>query len=300
MTSNINPNNINGAYPVAGQDNNSQGFRDNFTNTKNNFQYAANEITDLQNKVIVSSALTGGQSIEVQNNMLGAPLTNFIMSDVSTPTVSLGVLSGSVIIDFAAGHFQTVTTGASLSLDFTNLPPAGQTGSLIVQFTVTNTAYTVTLPSIVTINTYGIQGLNPSTNIMSFNATGVYTIGFLTSDGGTTMMLTNLTSTLIPFNPSGETIANGANVNTGVTSTRIDTTSGAQTCTLNAAVLGSTKVFSMIADGGDMVMTVANAGWVANNASGTATFTSKGQGYILRWTNDSAWFCIGNNGVTFG
>jgi len=56
----------------------------------------------------------------------------------------------------------------------------------------------------------------------------------------------------------------------------------------------------MIADGGDMVMTVANAGWVANNASGTATFTSKGQGCILHWTNDSAWFCIGNNGVTFG
>jgi hypothetical protein len=50
MTSAINPNNIDGAYPVAGQDNNSQGFRDNFTNTKTNFEYAASEITDLQNK----------------------------------------------------------------------------------------------------------------------------------------------------------------------------------------------------------------------------------------------------------
>ena len=28
---------IDGAYPVAGQDNNSQGFRDNFTNTNSNF-----------------------------------------------------------------------------------------------------------------------------------------------------------------------------------------------------------------------------------------------------------------------
>ena len=57
MASQINPNDIDGAYPVAGQDNNSQGFRDNFTNTKTNFQYAADEITDLQNNVLLKSAL---------------------------------------------------------------------------------------------------------------------------------------------------------------------------------------------------------------------------------------------------
>ena len=38
MTSQINFNNIDGTYPIAGQDNSSQGFRDNFTNTKNNFE----------------------------------------------------------------------------------------------------------------------------------------------------------------------------------------------------------------------------------------------------------------------
>ena len=48
MSSNINPNNIDGTYPIAGQDNNSQGFRDNFTNTKLNFTFAATEITALQ------------------------------------------------------------------------------------------------------------------------------------------------------------------------------------------------------------------------------------------------------------
>ena len=48
MASNINPNNIDGAYPVAGQDNNSQGFRDNFTNIKTNFQFTEDEINDLQ------------------------------------------------------------------------------------------------------------------------------------------------------------------------------------------------------------------------------------------------------------
>lgn len=51
MSSNINPNNINGNFPVAGQDNDSQGFRDNFTNILNNFSFAASEVTDLQNSV---------------------------------------------------------------------------------------------------------------------------------------------------------------------------------------------------------------------------------------------------------
>ena len=56
MTSAINPNNIDGAYPVAGQDNNSQGFRDNFTSTKVNFQFAADEITALQNTSVFTNA----------------------------------------------------------------------------------------------------------------------------------------------------------------------------------------------------------------------------------------------------
>ena len=48
MTSSINPNNIDITFPVAGQDNDSQGFRDNFTNLKTSLQYAKDEIEDLQ------------------------------------------------------------------------------------------------------------------------------------------------------------------------------------------------------------------------------------------------------------
>jgi hypothetical protein len=72
MSSNINPNNIDGTYPIAGQDNNSQGFRDNFTQTKVNFQYAADEINDLQAKGIFKAALTGSAGLD--NNMDGALL----------------------------------------------------------------------------------------------------------------------------------------------------------------------------------------------------------------------------------
>jgi hypothetical protein len=74
MTSAINPQNIDGAYPIAGQDNDSQGFRDNFTNTKTNFEFAAAEITDLQNKAILTAPLTG--TLSTNNNMNGEILRN--------------------------------------------------------------------------------------------------------------------------------------------------------------------------------------------------------------------------------
>ena len=50
MASTINPNNIDITYPIAGQDNDTQGFRDNFRNIKNNLNTARLEITDLQSK----------------------------------------------------------------------------------------------------------------------------------------------------------------------------------------------------------------------------------------------------------
>ena len=54
MASNINSSNINTFYPIAGQDNDTQGFRTNFTNIVNNFSVAASEISTLQSKVISS------------------------------------------------------------------------------------------------------------------------------------------------------------------------------------------------------------------------------------------------------
>jgi Chaperone of endosialidase len=48
MTSLINSNQINVNYPVAGQDNDTQGFRNNFQNIQTSFNIAASEVTALQ------------------------------------------------------------------------------------------------------------------------------------------------------------------------------------------------------------------------------------------------------------
>ena len=53
MASDITPGNIDGTYPIAGVDNDTQGFRTNFTNTTTNFTFAKAEIEDLQSKSIL-------------------------------------------------------------------------------------------------------------------------------------------------------------------------------------------------------------------------------------------------------
>ena len=129
MTSNINPNNIDGAYPVAGQDNNSQGFRTNFTNTSTNFQFAKDEITDLQNNAVLKSALAG---TSLNNNMQGSPLSNAVLSNMSEAVNTLGLVSGTVAINYALGSYQTLTTNGAVSLQFTNFPASGV--ALVLQY----------------------------------------------------------------------------------------------------------------------------------------------------------------------
>jgi hypothetical protein len=291
MTSAINPNNIDGAYPVAGQDNNSQGFRDNFTNTKTNFQYAADEITDLQNKAVLKAALTGGT---LNNNMLGSLLSNAQLQDMSETRVALGTLSGTVTIDYSLGSVQTVTTAGAISLAFSNFPPAGAAGVVQVQVTVSNVAHTLTLPAAVSVNASGIQGI--ASNVITFATTGVYCFTFTTSNGGTTIIVSQSNSVLQPFNNTTEDLASGAAVNLG-TATSYFSTAAAETATLAAGVAGQIKTLAMYADAGDMVITVTNAGW-KSSGTGTITFDTIGDACTLQYINNK-WFCIGNNGAVF-
>jgi hypothetical protein len=75
------------------------------------------------------------------------------------------------------------------------------------------------------------------------------------------------------------------------------TTSTAETATLAAGTAGQIKKFAMFGDGGDMVITVTNAGW-KTSGTGTMTFDTIGDACTLQYINNK-WFCVGNNGVTF-
>jgi len=294
MTSSINPNNIDGTYPVAGQDNNSQGFRDNFTNTKTNFQYAADEIDDLQSKVVLKAALTG---TVLNNDMNGSLLSNAQIQDFSQTRVALGTLTGSVGVNYANGHYQTVTTGGSISLAFTNFSAAGTLSFVVVRVTVSSVAHTLTLPAAVgtgssAASVLGIEGF--ASNVITFAQTGTYEFQFHTEDGGSTVYLSELTRPRnnILYNSEDLAAAGAASL---TLATSYFTTAAAETATLAAGTEGQVKTFAMVGDGGDMVITVTNPAW---GGAGTITFDAVGDACTLQYIA-SKWFCTGNNGVTF-
>jgi hypothetical protein len=296
MSSTINPNNINGAYPVAGQDNDSQGFRDNFTNTKTNFQAAATEITDLQNKVVLKAALTG---TTLNNDMGGSILSNAQLQDMSETVVAIGSVSGSQTVNYAVGSYQTLTMTGSVSFSITTWPPAGQLGRIRFQVTCNNIAHTLTFPASVTIGVSNIQGLVTSTNILTFNKTGTYEFELENSQGqsSTAVTIIDQNRNLDPiYLPSSEDLANAGAASLAVTASYFST-AAAETATLAAGANGQIKTFMMVADNGDMVITVTSAGW-KTSGTGTITFDTIGDGCTLQYIN-SKWFCIGNNGVTF-
>jgi hypothetical protein len=59
MASNINPLNIDVTYPVAGQDNDTKGFRDNFSSIRNNFTVATAEISAIQATLTSTPSIVG-------------------------------------------------------------------------------------------------------------------------------------------------------------------------------------------------------------------------------------------------
>ena len=291
MTSQINPNNIDGTYPVAGQDNNSQGFRTNFTNTKTNFDYAAAEITDLQNKAVLKAALTGGT---LNNDMNNSIISDVQLQNASAPRVALGTVTSGTL-DYSAGPYYTLTTGGVVSVALTNFPPAGQVGRLRLQVTVASTSHTLVLPNSVSVGVTNTQGY--SSNTITFNQTGVFEYEIESSDGGTTYTLFDLNRNRDPmYLPSSQDLAPSAAASLTVTASYFST-AGAETATLAAGTAGQIKTFAMYADTGDMVITVTNAGW-KTSGTGTITFNDIGDACTLQYIN-SKWFCIGNNGCVF-
>lgn len=304
MASNINPNNIDTTYPIAGQDNDSQGFRDNFTNIKTNFEFAETEIDDLQAKVVLKSALTG---TTLDNDMDGALISNAKIQGFRATRVALGsVSSGTATIDFSAGQYYTLTTGASVSLNFTNLPSAGNQAWWNVRVTVSATSHTLTLPAAVgagasAASVQGIQGI--SSNVITFAETGTYEFEFRTDDGGSSIYVNELTRprsrfTNPPFFAISEELADAGAASLEVTNSYFATGGVGETSTLAAGTDGQIKTLMMSADGGgDMVVTIANAGWKVVG-TGTITFDEIGDAVTLLYVN-AKWYCIGNNGCTF-
>ncbi len=206
MTSQINPDNINGEYPVAGVSNNTQGMRDNFTNIKTNFQYAEDELNDLQSKGVFKAALTG---TTLDNNMANNVIYNAQVRGMSGTVVALATTSGTVSIDCNAGPYQTIAINGNITLSFNTAtwPPTGTFGMIRLRVTVDAAGRTMTLPATVLQGTTAIQGL--ASSVLTFATAGTFEFGFSTIDAGTTIVMYDFTRPL-NYYTNTVTIANTA------------------------------------------------------------------------------------------
>lgn len=150
MTSNINYAAINENFPVAGQDNDTQVFRDNFDTIKTSLLTAYTEVTALQ-------AATEGLALdaydEVAAGVYGSNFNNrIIYSAVLQNSFERkfdgGNITAPLTIDYENGNYQVYRIGANTTIDFLNFPNdesvPSKNGKVTLELYGDGTARTVT------------------------------------------------------------------------------------------------------------------------------------------------------------
>ena len=278
--------------------------------------------------VTISSTGGGGGSGGTVTSVGLVPASTSRLTVASSPITSSGVMT----VDLAtSGVIQGTYTYPTVTVDnygrVTNIESATSAGTVTsVGITTTGTGLQISGSPITTngnisiINT-GVTRLTAGTGITLSGSNGNITVSAVTLGGTVTSVGVSSSSLAVSGSPvitsgtisvdlpanvaitgqlllnNGENLANGAAANLAVTASYF-TTTGASTATLAAGTAGQIKTFMMVADGGDMVITVTNAGW-KTSGTGTITFNDIGDGVTLQYMN-SKWYCIGNNGTVFG
>jgi hypothetical protein len=139
MASTISTVGFDATFPVAGQDNDSQGFRTNFNVTKVALEAAAGEITTLQ-----SSAA----KLNADNDFNGSVISEAELKANTETVFSNSTQSGSHTVNWDVGHYQTILADGTLTLILSNWPESGVLGKMRLQLSGDGLGtHTVTLAS---------------------------------------------------------------------------------------------------------------------------------------------------------
>lgn len=128
--------NIDEEFPIAGQDNDSQGFRDNFSEIKTGLQTAKTELTDL---------LTNGARLDNDNNFNENTISNAILLQVADKVYNTGNINSNSVIEWSDGNFQNVTVTAGVVLSLGGWPASGSLGYMRLAIRSDGAERTVTL-----------------------------------------------------------------------------------------------------------------------------------------------------------
>ena len=278
MSSNINVASLDANFPVAGTNNSSQGFRDNFTNIKTNLNYAKAEISDLQSKAILKSALVGQT---LNNDMSETILSNVTLRSAGVAIEDLGAVAGDVNLNFATSTHYVMTTTDNISLAFTDWPSSGICGAIKLVVNIGNAAHQITLPKEVTqgldrvasvVSTLDNTGVIMY-SVVSFVSPGVYVYNFETIDHGTKVLILDQSRGIGSGSGSGTTptvqtatsgrlgvvrVGSGLAITAqGMLSTNL---SGANLPIATAGSVGGVKQGTGVTIAGDGSLSVTNAG----------------------------------------
>lgn len=191
--SSINTNGINVNYPIPGQNNSSQGFRDNFAAIKTNIDIAGSEISDLQNKVVVKSALN---NTIVNNDMGNTLISNASTRSFRSTTYNLGnALAGTVLVDVSLGDVQYGTVAGNVQIQFGSWAPSGTQSNVQLNLAISDPTAVISFPSEVVSsnNNYGLTtvenygGVVGSGNVSVPYGVSQVNYAFSTTDCGDTI-----------------------------------------------------------------------------------------------------------------
>ena len=188
MTTAITVTSIDGAYPVAGQDNDSQGFRDNFSQIKTQLTTAGTEITAIQTNQAVTNADT---------DFNGHDQSELVLKDWGQKVVAKGAVTGSVACSFADANVTTLTTSGNVTLTFTNFPTddsgTNVYATMKVLLSKAVSTHTVTLTGVTFPNDADGDVGDSSTVSTTFpERQGTYVFDIFSVDGGTTKYISKI------------------------------------------------------------------------------------------------------------
>lgn len=135
MASNIISETINAAFPVAGVDNDTQGFRDNFSTIKDSLASAKSEIESLQDDTA---------KINASNDFSGNDINDANFVKVTDEWINVGTVSANLDVTFNNGHYQVATISNNVALTFVDWPASGRLAKMRIELIGDNTERTIT------------------------------------------------------------------------------------------------------------------------------------------------------------
>ena len=128
-------------YPIAGQDNDSQGFRDNFTAIYNAFEVAKAELQALQAKSVLKANLTDNSI--VSNDLNDSSIVNGFYNNFHGTSYSNNI-SGPWQIDIRDGSLQNFTISDNIQFNFVQWPESGYFAKVCLHISSSTDQFDVT------------------------------------------------------------------------------------------------------------------------------------------------------------